>query len=294
MKIGVNFGFKIKRLMTRINRMGALTAAMVTLFAASCQQSGQEEGNTQDTTAPPPPAITVSEVGQSPEFPDAQLGIASVKATKQGTDSAKVHFSFTVKNYELKGQTADKDSKQCSNSADGQHIHFILDNQPYKALYAPENEVTLPVNTEHYLMAFLSRSYHESLKHKGAALVYHFKIDEKGNLRQLEAPETPMVFYSRPKGDYLGKDTENVLFDFYVWNAGLSDTGYRVKADITTDGGQDTSFTVTTWQSYFLHHLPMGNARISLTLLDKDNNPVQGPETSAGGKLRLATDEPVQ
>jgi hypothetical protein len=277
--------------MNRIHTIQALVASATLLLAASC---GQGRDGAQEEPVGAAPSLVVSEVGASPEFPDARLGIGSVTATRQGTDSVKVHFSFTVTNYELTAQTADGDSKRCNNSADGQHIHFILDNRPYKALYKPENEVTLPVNSEHYLMAFLSRSYHESLKNPGAALVYHFRIDEKGNLQQLEEPQTPMIFYSRPKGDYLGKDTENVLFDFYVWNAGLSEDGYRVKAEITTEGGLDTSFMITEWKSWFLQQLPMGKANINITLVDKDNNPVQGPETSAGGSFRLASDEPMQ
>ncbi len=86
------------------------------------------------------------------------------------------------------------------------------------ALYEPTHTATVALNSEHYVLVFLSRSYHESLKNKGAAMVYHFKVDENGKLQKMADPKTPMVFYSRPKGDYLGKDTANVLFDYYVWN----------------------------------------------------------------------------
>src|SRR5690606_28322680 len=222
--------------------------------------------------------VALQALEETEEFPDARLGLAGVTATPSG-DSVKLSFRFNVKNYQLKQQTDDNNSKVCNNSAQGQHIHFILDNKPYVALYELRHEITVAKNSEHFVMAFLSRSYHLSLKTEGAALLYHFRIDEHGKLHQLDDPRSPMVFYSRPKGDYLGKDTENVLFDFYIWNAGLSEDGYRVKAEITTEGGLDTSFMITEWKSWFLQQLPMGKANINITLVDKDNNPVQGPET---------------
>jgi len=272
------------------------------LFAASCQQTGpsgdEKTGDTAQAAVKPtpPPPIEVVAVGSSPEFPDAKLNIQSVTAAAQGADSAKVSFAFAVKNYELKAQTADTGSKVCNNSAQGQHIHFILDNQPYKALYEPKNDVTLANNSEHYLIAFLSRSYHESLKNKGAAVVYHFRIDEKGNLKKLDDPKTPMLFYSRPKGDYIGKDTENVLLDFYVWNTDLSAGGYKVKADIKNDDIADhsASITIDAWKSNFLKNLGMGKTTVTLTLVDKDGKNVEGPMTSATRTIQLAEKEPLK
>ena len=284
--------------MTTNTRLNAIAFCAALLFSASCQNSNNnsDKGETKDTAAAKAPLqpISMTPVGTSPEFQDAQLGMASVKAEKAGNDSAKVMFSFSVKNYELKQQTGDAGGKLCNNSDKGQHIHFILDNKPYKALYTPGDTVTLANNTEHYLMAFLSRSYHESLKSKGAALVYHFKIDEKGNLKKLDDPKTPMVFYSRPKGDYIGKDTTNVLFDFYVWNTTLAADGNKVKAQIHTENGGDTSITITDWRSNFLHNLGTGKSTITLTLVDKDGKNIEGTNTSVSRDFHLAAQEPMK
>jgi hypothetical protein len=183
----------------------------------------------------------------------------------------------------------------CNNSDKGQHIHFILDNKPYVALYEPKHEVVVPKGgDEHYLLVFLSRSYHESVKSKGAADIMHFKIDEKGKLQKMEVPKTPMVFYSRPKGDYIGaKNTDNLLLDFYVWNANLSDSSYTVKALLKADG-MDTSFTINSWVPRFLKHVPMGKPSITLILCDKDGNRVDGPNTKASREFNLAMDEPIK
>lgn len=283
-------------LMNTIIRLSVV--ALSTLLAAtSCNNAGTEnKGAAADSTATTgAPHMSISKVGTSPEFADASLAIKSASAVRIGKDSAKVTLEFDVKNYQLTAQTSDAAGKGCNNSDKGQHIHFIMDNQPYKALYEPKNEVTLANGTEHYLMCFLSRSYHESLKNKGAAVVLHFKIDENGKYQKLEDPKTPMVFYSRPKGDYVGKDMEKVLLDFYVWNTSLSAEGYRVMAHITNpDNNVDTTATITTWESYYINNLGAGKSKIALTLLDKDGNKPEGPNTTVTREFNLAASEPMK
>lgn len=267
----------------------------LSLLMASCGGSEtKEEASAADTVAARPVAIALADVPASPVYTDAQLTIGNVTATAQGSDSVKLSFTFNVKNYELKSQTSDASNKMCNNSDKGQHIHFILDNKPYTALYEPKHEVVVPKGGEHYLLVFLSRSYHESVKSKGAADIMHFKIDDKGKLQKMEAPKTPMVFYSRPKGDYIGsKNTDNLLLDFYVCNCELSDAGYKVKAALKAEG-VDTSFVLNTWAPHFLQHVPMGKPSITLSLWDKDGKKVEGPNTEVTREFNLAVDEPMK
>ena len=276
-----------------------LDAACCAIALSSC--GGEQPKTEQAAEAVSPAAVrqspSLSVVTTSPEFPGATLTIASVKAEKVGNDSAKVSFNFDVKNYELKMQTSDNANKLCNNSAQGQHIHFIMDNAPYKALYEPTNTITLANGTEHYLMAFLSRSYHESVKSKGAALVYHFKIDEKGKLVKLDEPKTPMLFYSRPKGDYIGTDTANLLLDYYVWNCDLATDGYKVKATLQPAGGvpePSVSFTLDKWEPKFINNLTTGKSKLELVLIDKDGKQVEGPSTSVIREFNLSAGEPLK
>jgi hypothetical protein len=271
-------------------------AAFLAATGSSCQQNtSTEKADINDTVEAPSARtpIVLAPVTGSPEFQDAQLALGTVKAVASGKDSAKVSFTFSVKNYELKGQTADAAAKNCNNSDKGQHIHFIMDNAPYTALYEPKHELTLANNTEHYLMCFLSRSYHESLKNKGAALVYHFRIDEKGKLQVLEAPKTPMLFYSRPKGDYLGKDTANLLLDYYVWNA--EPGTYQVKAAISnSNNGQAKEEMLDSWKALFIQNLGTGKSSVTLTITDKDGKAMEGPMTTVTRNIQLAAQEPLQ
>ena len=276
-----------------------LFAAAVALSSCGSSDSSQA-GNEAPATAQAMPAQVVHKIPQlvavsaSPGYPNATITLGNVSATPVGKDSAKVSFAFGVKDYELKAQTADTGSKLCNNSAQGQHIHFILDNAPYKALYEPKNEVTLANGTEHYVMAFLSRSYHESVKTPSSATLIHFRIDDKGKLVRLDDPKTPMLFYSRPKGDYIGKDTANVLLDFFIWNGKLTSDGYKVQADILTSEGENNTFTFMAWEPKFITNLPMGKNKITLTLIGPDGKQPEGPNTKVEREINLALGEPMK
>ena len=248
---------------------------------SACNQDGKSNADATDSTAVST-ALTIEPLAESDDFPTAKLSLKDVKTEKVGTDSAKLMFSFDVANYELTKQTMDMHSDECANSKEGQHIHFILDNKPYQALYKPENSITLPINSEHYLLSFLSRSYHLSVKSPDASILVHFKIDEKGNYVKLDDPKTPMLFYSRPKGEYAGKDTENVLLDFYVKNAALAADAYKVKVSVG-----DTTFTVDKWQPYFIKGAPMGDLKMKIQLLDPQGNEVTGDNTAIERSVTL-------
>jgi hypothetical protein len=268
------------------------TCSALLLGFASCNNSTTVDTSKTDTVKvaqTPSAPISIKPVTGSPAFPDAKLGIKGVKAEMQGTDSVKITVDYDVKNYELKNQTGDAATKDCNNSKDGQHIHFILDNQPYMALYEPTKTFTVPVKSEHYLMSFLSRSYHESIKTKDAGVLYHFSVDEKGKLTKMEIPKTPMIFYSRPKGQYIGNDTKNLLLDFYIYNTSLAANGNKVK--IIVNG---TDFTVDTWQPYFINNVPMGETTVAAQLIDKDGKNIDGVNTSVSRKINLAAQEPVK
>jgi len=268
----------------------AYLLAAATLFMASC---GEEAAQQEEETVIKPAPIEMVEVGNSPEFEGAAISMGEIKTDADG-ENVKVTFNFNVQNYELMNQTGDADAKMCANSEKGQHIHFILDNEPYAALYEPHHSVSLAKNSEHYLLAFLSRSYHESVKSEGASLVYHFKVDDKGKVQQLEAPTSPMLFYSRPKGDYVGKDDiSNLLFDFFPWNTEIGANGNHVLAHIKGEG-VDTTMVVNDWKAYFLHNMPTGRPTITLTLVDKDGNKIDGPMTEVTREFGLSLGEPLE
>jgi len=176
-------------------------------------------------------------------------------------------FSFDVAGggYELGSQTSDAPQKMCANSGKGQHIHLIVDNKPYSAQYISEFVYDVE-NGEHTILAFLSRSYHESIKSPGASIVQKVTVVDKSITESADVPG-PMLFYSRPKGTYTGDDTKKVMLDFFLKDVTLGN-GYTVKADINGE-----EHIIDKWQPYFIEGLPMGENNITLTLLDKDGKP---------------------
>ena len=74
-------------------------------------------------------------------------------------------FSFKVNDYELGVQTQNNFNFQIANSGKGQHIHLIINNNPYSAHYENIFEKEL-VESNNVILAFLSRSYHVCKKYK--------------------------------------------------------------------------------------------------------------------------------
>ena len=218
--------------------------------------------NTEDAT-PPAAEITTSAFSASPEFPDAKLELRGYENTL---------FNFHVSNYELAAQTADAPQKMCANSDKGQHIHLIVDDQPYAAKYEAQfnHEVA---DGDHHILAFLSRSYHESIKTADAHIAVKGTV-QNNSLTSKEPITDPMLFYSRPKGTYVGKaNTDKVMLDFYLVNTTLAADGNKVKVTVN---GED-KFTLDEWKPTFLEGLPMGDNKIKLTLVDNAGNAVDAP-----------------
>ncbi len=229
--------------------------------------------------------IKIYTADKSADFPGAELSLVSPK-NNSSIAEGKDTFNFKVKNYTLGAQTPDADQKLCANSAKGQHIHFILDNAPYFASYNPQ--IVQEVKPGHHvLLAFLSRSYHESLKHKKAYILKEFNTgkDAKDNFNE----KATHLFFSRPKGEYTGeKEIKRIMLDFFLVNCSLSETGYKVRATIN-----GIEFMLTGWQPYMIEGLPVGPNKIKLELLDKNGALVKSPFNGAERTITLKT-EPLK
>ncbi len=228
--------------------------------------------------------LKLFEIKGSPEYADAMLRLASPgEGVSPGTDT----FEFALANYQLGAQTPDADQKLCANSAKGQHIHFIWDNQPYVASY--NTKIAQDVKEGHHVMlAFLSRSYHESLKHQTAFVLREFRTS--ATVRDDFNENAAHMFYSRPKGEYIGeKETKRLMLDFYLVNCKLSEDGYKVRATIN-----GTEFMLTKWAPYAIEGLPLGAVKVKLELLDKDGKLVQSPYNPVERTCTLKVEPPVR
>ncbi|MGB2129435.1 MAG: hypothetical protein ACPHXR_08170 [Flavicella sp.] len=227
-------------------------------------------GKKKETEKKETPKIVLEKLTNSPLYSDASLVLREFQNdTHENHDT--IHFKFEVGDYVLGAQTDSKNNSELANSKKGQHIHFILNNQPYSAYYTPNFKKNIPHGV-HHLVAFLSRSYHESVKNENSVVVTKLIAGENTKDTIGLDMEAPTLIYSRPKGKYVGNDTKGVLLDFFVINTELSEKGNKVKATINNQ-----EFTITEWVPYVIKGLPTGITNINLELIDAKGNPIPGP-----------------
>jgi hypothetical protein len=174
----------------------------------------------------------------------------------------------------------------------GPHLHVIIDNQPYIAVYDLNQPLVLSdlsVGT-HTLRVFASRPWHESFKNEGAYAQIRFHIFTKTDDNN-PAPNLPLLTYSRPHGSY---GAEPIMLDFYLTNAPLhiaaednpDDTisDWRIRCSINGE-----SFILDRWQSVYLKGFIPGKNWVKLEFLDNQGNPVKNVFNSTA---RLINYEP--
>jgi len=266
-------------------------AALFSLFfvaaivSTSCgQQAGQQNSANSNTansnaaradkhTATPPDAKPMGR--EAPGYYQAgPSGPVSLRFTSpqdgQTIDGNSVAPTFTTANYPI---YMDEERKK------GQHIHVILDNEPYEADHNPEK----PFSPEtgkfnnlkpglHTLRAFPSREWHESIKEPDAFDFVVFYVGPKPGGAAVNK-SAPLLTYSRPKGEYRWKDDpRGVMLDFFVTNATLGLNDYKVKYSL--DGKQPQ--IVNRWEPVWWkwEELTPGDHTVVIELVDKENKPV--------------------
>jgi hypothetical protein len=259
------------------------SAALLSLAAcdAAKQQSDATSTATAELTTNTTATSTTSEkngirltpFNDSPRFPEAQLKVLKPVAGS-AVPSGTVAFDYVLSNYQLTKMTGGAHADHLANSQKGQHIHNIVDNEPYTAHYETSFTKSL-ADGQHVVLSFLSRSYHESLKHRGA---FDLRVVTVGRA----TPGTPAIdlkaphlFYSRPKDTYTGKDAARVMLDFYLVNTSLEPGGTRVRATIN-----GSEFMLDQWAPYMMEGLPMGENTVKLELVDASGNLIPGPFNS--------------
>ena len=205
--------------------------------------------------------ISLTKVEGSPPYVDANLTLNSPSFKTENGHS----FSFAVENYKLGVQTSKDFEYQLANSAKGQHIHFIINNGPYSAKYSSDFVQELEPGNN-VVLAFLSRSYHESVKNQNAYYLSQIGDGDKKDLSK------ELLFYSRPKGVYKGADTDRVLLDFYLINTSIGPEGNKVRATI-----HGSEFIIDEWAPYYIEGLPKGEISITLELINSKGDLIESP-----------------
>ena len=249
--------------------LAAVLAVVVGLSLGSCGSASQLGGRSSklpkigmvklSEVAPPP---VIRSLRQEMEVYQPQVSILSPKPNEVVQDT-NISVRFKVQDLPL---------FQNEEFGLSPHLHVIVDNQPYSALY----DVSKPFELKdlepgtHTLRAFASRPWHESFKNDGAYAQTTFHVFAKTPEASPDLKQ-PLLTYSRPKGSY---GAEPVMLDFYLANAPLhlvaqaddSDNIQDWQVRCTIDG---ESFTIDRWEPIYLKGLKPGKNWVQLELLDE-------------------------
>ena len=193
----------------------------------------------------------------------------------------------------------------------GNHIHVILDNQPYEAYYNLDQPFELRnlADGEHTLRVFPSRPWHESYKNDGAFQLVKFTIKNGGadttqpattnsgqqmsnansnanaapkatpegkEMQQTNAgsidPKKPLLTYSRPKGEYKNADADAVMIDFWLTGGKLKEDGGEYRVRYTVDNG-DAKY-IDKWGPIWLSGFTAGKHTVRLELVNQNGETV--------------------
>jgi hypothetical protein len=167
----------------------AVASCALLLILAGCQQTN-DNANTTATNSVTPPGVQNLTV-----VPRPQKIVDMMKARGQQDEAKPVlKIISPAKNATINGSTVDVkldlsgDLKGYMPHKDpatgkGNHIHVILDNQPYEAYYDTNQPFELRNVTEgkHTLRVFPSRPWHESYKNDGAFQMVAFTVKGGGD-----------------------------------------------------------------------------------------------------------------
>ena len=289
---------------------------LCSLLTTACSGNADNSATTVTTTVTPPPVQSLTLVprpqaildlmksrGEQDEAAPA-LKIIS-PAANAVVNGSKVDVKLDLSG-DLKGYMPHKDPA----TGKGNHIHVILDNEPYEAYYelGQPFELRNVAEGKHTLRVFASRPWHESYKNDGSFQMVTFTVkgggdaskptttgsgEKMANANSAPAaspatregkdvapskagdvdPAKPLLTYSRPKGEYKGEDAKEIMIDFWLTNAKLKGDGgeYRIRYFVNDDEAR----FIDKWDPVWLAGWLGGKHTVRIELLDKDGRPVE-------------------
>lgn len=306
--------------MAQFHRVTFLSLALTTIVVllASCSASNDNASTTATSTVTPPPTQTLTVLPRPQKISDmmsargqqdeAKPGLKIVSPAKDAViNGSKVEVKLDLTG-DLMGYMPHKDPA----TGKGNHIHVILDNQPYEAYYelGQPFELRNVIAGKHTLRVFPSRPWHESYKNDGAFQMVSFTVKGGGDASKPtttnsgqtvannnSSPSTspsaaaregkdvspttagevdaskPLLTYSRPKGEYKGEESDPIMIDFWLTGAKLQGDGGEYRVRYIVD--DDEPRFIDKWGPIWLSGWINGKHTVRLELLDKDGRPVE-------------------
>lgn len=300
---------KFTKLSVFLIALAALTACET---AMNTNRANTNTANTNSANAnSAPTAQTLTEVPRPQKIADQMKERGAQDEAKpalkivEPAENATVASSTVKVKLDLSGDLKGYKPMMDMETKMGNHIHVILDNQPYEAYYNIDDnafELRNVADGEHTLRVFPSRPWHESYKSESAFQVVKFSVKNGGadatkptttnsgntmanansTANAKPTPEgkdmpastggavdkaKPLLTYSRPKGEYKGADADAIMIDFWLVNAKLQGDGGEYRVKYSVDGGE--AKFIDKWQPIWLSGWTNGKHKVKLELVDK-------------------------
>src|SRR5438067_5815975 len=185
-----------------------LVIMMAALSLAGCASNDNANENTTATTNVSPPAASPTPAMQNLEVTERPQKVKDMMAQRGDQDQASpvlkivepregatingstVNLKLALSG-DLKGYKPMKDPA----TGMGNHIHVILDNQPYEAYYNLDQtfELRNVAEGKHTIRVFPSRPWHESYKNAGAFQMVTFNVKGGGDTSKPTTTNTGQV-----------------------------------------------------------------------------------------------------
>lgn len=304
----------------------ALFVFLIVIASACGEASKSNQSNASNAVSPSPTAQSLTVVDRPQKIKELSTArgeqeIAEPKLTiVEPAAGATISSSAVKVKLRIAGDLKGYKPHMDEATKTGNHIHVILDNQPYEAYYNLDQEFDLRnvADGEHTLRVFPSRPWHESYKNEGAFQMVKFVVKNGGaevnkpattnagqqmsNANAAATPEgkemqnstagpvdptKPLLTYSRPKGEYKGADADAIMIDFWLANARLKGDGGTYRVRYSVDGGEVKY--IDKWAPVWLSGWTAGKHTIKLELVDENGNPVDnGGYNSTSREITVA------
>src|SRR5258706_2892488 len=192
-----------------------LCSALLSILAG-CQTSTENSNATAMTSVTPPGVQSLTVIPRPQKIVDmmkargeqdqAQPTVKIISPAKTAAiNGSTVEVKLDLSG-DLKGYMPHKDPA----TGKGNHIHVILDNQPYEAYYDTTQPFELRNVTEgkHTLRVFPSRPWHESYKSEGAFQMAAFTVKGGGDASKPPTPKDGLPMANTTKSPAVQKPAD--------------------------------------------------------------------------------------
>ncbi len=272
-------------------------------FVSTCTSNQDNSNTTATSTVTPPPLQKLTLVGLPPQVLNQKSQRGEMENAKpvlkiiSPAEGSTVDGSTVPVRLELSGDLKGYQPHKDPATGTGNHIHVILDDNPYEAYYdlSVPFELKNVMAGKHVLRVFASRPWHESYKNDGSFQMVRFEVrgggdaskptttgagqtmadnSQVGTASVVEVdPSKPLLTYSRPKGEYKAAEADPIMIDFWLTNAKLKGDGgeYRVRYIIDDDEPR----IIDKWEPIWLSGWTNGKHTVRLELLGPDQYPLR-------------------